>query len=154
MASQNKEKNSKTTVIIAVSVIAVVIIGIVVLVVSTRDPQFTAESKDAFAQCITENGAVMYGAYWCSHCKATKDNFGSSFQYINYVECDPLCLPDENGQLEVYCQGYEGQPDLCTQLGIEGYDTWIFEDGSRLFSEPTFEELAQKTGCEGVLVEA
>jgi hypothetical protein len=42
---------------------------------------------DAFAQCLTDKGAVMYGAEWCSHCKAQKAAFGDSFRLIKYVEC-------------------------------------------------------------------
>jgi len=30
---------------------------------------------------------------------------------------------------------------------IEGYDTWIFEDGSRLMGEPSFESMSEKSGC-------
>jgi len=62
--------------------------------------------KDAFAKCLTEKGFTMYGAEWCSHCKAEKAMFGSSFKYINYVEC-----PDNL--------------QLCIDKGIAGYPTWI-----------------------------
>ena len=42
---------------------------------------------DAFAQCVAEKQAKMYGLYWCTHCAEQKEMFGSSFQYIPYVEC-------------------------------------------------------------------
>lgn len=61
--------------------------------------------KDAFAKCLTEKGWTMYGAEWCSHCKAQKALFGDSFQYIKYVEC-----PDNT--------------ELCVAEGINGYPTW------------------------------
>src|ERR1700756_4791741 len=42
---------------------------------------------DDFARCISAKGAKMYGAFWCPHCEEQKEQFGSSFQYVNYVEC-------------------------------------------------------------------
>jgi len=65
--------------------------------------------KDAFAKCLTEKGWAMYGAAWCSHCQAQKALFGTSFQYIKYVEC-----PDN--------------VQLCTDKGVNGYPTWIVEN--------------------------
>ena len=38
---------------------------------------------DSFAQCLTDNGAVMYGTYWCSYCNAQKGDFGDAFIYFN-----------------------------------------------------------------------
>lgn len=95
--------------------------------------RYSTESVDAFATCLTDAGAVMYGAFWCPHCARTKQNFGSSFKHIEYVECDP------NGDNE--------QSELCIEKEIEGYDTWEFSDGSRVVGEPSFEVLAEKTGC-------
>ena len=86
-----------------------------------------------FAKCITEKGAVEYGAFWCQHCAKVKAQFGDAFQYVNYVECD--------------AKGPNPQPELCIEKGIEAYATFIFADGSRLVGEPTMEELSQKTGC-------
>lgn len=64
--------------------------------------------KNAFAKCLTDKGWVMYGAAWCSHCKTQKELFGSSFQYIKYVEC-----PDNT--------------QLCLDKGVNGFPTWIIE---------------------------
>jgi hypothetical protein len=63
---------------------------------------------DSFAKCVTEKGFVLYGAESCSHCKAQKELFGESFQYIKYVEC-----PDNI--------------QFCLDKGINGYPTWIAE---------------------------
>ncbi len=92
------------------------------------------EKIDNFATCLTTNNVTMYGAFWCPHCARTKKRFGESFRYITYVECDP--------------RGEKEQSELCIQKGIDKYDTWEFTDGSRLVSEPTFEQLAEKSGCE------
>ncbi len=89
---------------------------------------------DTFAQCLTENGAKFYGAYWCPHCQNQKTMFGESVKYITYIEC---ALPNERGQT----------PE-CTDAGIEAYPTWTFADGTRKSGELTLAYLAEKTGCQ------
>lgn len=109
------------------------LIGAAVLVLIIYFVFFSASSQyDAFAQCLTDRGATFYGAWWCPHCKEQKDLFGSSTRYLNYVECS---APDGNTQYPV-----------CSNLGIQGYPTWIFSDGSR-GDQMTLEELSQRTGC-------
>ncbi|NOY15215.1 MAG: hypothetical protein GXP43_03285 [bacterium] len=93
----------------------------------------TPSSYDSLAQCLTQKGAKMYGAYWCPHCKEQKKMFGSSFKYINYIEC---ASPGSNIQKAE-----------CKKAGIKGYPTWEFNDGSRLTGKLDFDTLAQKTGC-------
>lgn len=90
---------------------------------------------ETFAKCITEKGAVMYGAFWCPHCARVKKAFGEAFRYVNYVECDP--------------RGDNEQSLLCIDKGIENYATFEFngDASTRLVGEPTFEELSAKTGC-------
>jgi len=88
---------------------------------------------DDFAQCITDNGAVFYGAFWCPHCTNQKEMFGSSMSNVAYVEC---ATPDGKGQTQV-----------CQDADIKGYPTWEFSDGSRLSGEVPLQTLAEKTGC-------
>ena len=88
---------------------------------------------DDFAKCISEKKAIIYGAYWCPHCADQKKMFGSSFQYVNYVECDP--------------RGKNAQPQTCTANGIKGYPTWII-NGEIFPSVQELEQLAATTGCE------
>ncbi len=83
---------------------------------------------DAFAQCLKEKGITMYGAAWCPHCQREKRLFGSSFQYVPYVEC-----PDN--------------PQLCTEKGVTGYPTWIFPDGRRFAGEQGLQKLSAESGC-------
>lgn len=90
---------------------------------------------DALARCLTEKGVKMYGAFWCPHCVSQKKDFGSSWQYINYIECS---LPDG-----------KTQTGECREAGIDGYPTWEFADGSRIGGQINPEDLAQKTDCEG-----
>jgi hypothetical protein len=65
------------------------------------------------AEHLTATGAKMYGAYWCPHCGAQKAYFSGVADQLPYVECD--------------AQGLNAQPDLCAQMGIEVYPTWIIE---------------------------
>lgn len=93
----------------------------------------TAPGKyDDVAKCITENGATFYGAFWCSACAKEKQILGKSLKYIDYQECS---LPDKR------------QNQMCNDLNISGYPTWIFADGSRVKAVLTIEALATKTGC-------
>ena len=90
------------------------------------------KNYDVFAQCLTERGAVMYGAESCSHCKEQKEILGSSFKYIKYVECP------ENTK-------------LCLDKGIEGYPTWLFGTSTKKVEgfdkNTTMQELSDATGC-------
>lgn len=88
----------------------------------------------AFAQCLSDQEIVMYGAFWCPHCADQKDLFGKeSFEWINYVECDPR---DE-----------AGQPELCLEKDIQSYPTWIHPDGRRWEGTQTLETLSEISEC-------
>ncbi len=95
-------------------------------------PGYSAKNYDSFAQCLTEKGAAMYGAYWCNHCAAQKEMFGKSFKYINYIECDS--------------RGENAKPELCEQAAITGYPTWII-DRKQYKGVQQFETLASITNC-------
>jgi len=87
---------------------------------------------DNFAKCLTQNGATLYGAYWCPHCVNQKNLFGSSLKYINYVECDS--------------QGENAKPELCKQNNIAGYPTWII-NGTHYEGEQSLQQLSSLIGC-------
>ncbi len=88
---------------------------------------------DAFAQCLSDKGVKMYGAWWCPHCQAQKKLFGTAFKKINYVECSP--------------GGTKTMSAVCKADGIEGYPTWVFADKTRASGEQSFADLSLKTGC-------
>jgi len=92
---------------------------------------------DQLAQCLTDKGTKMYGAYWCTHCQSQKRLFGKSFSKIKYVECK---LPGEQEQTRE-----------CKDAGINSYPTWEFGDGSRLEGQISLEILAEKSNCKGVM---
>jgi hypothetical protein len=121
--------------IVIVSVAALVIVGSGVLWYYQSYPPTPTDTGvppvgplDAFAKCLAAKGVTMYGAEWCTHCKAEKKRFGSSFQYVPYVEC-----PDN--------------PKLCVDKGVEGYPTWILGDGTKLEGEQGLEKLSQVSSC-------
>ncbi len=119
---------------IFVSVVVLLILGTVASVLIQSDSAPTGPGKyDTFATCLKDKGAIFYGAFWCTHCQATKKMFGSSEKLLPYVECSTA---DGNGQMQV-----------CKDKNITGYPTWEFADGSRLSGELSFEQLALKTSC-------
>jgi hypothetical protein len=118
------------------------IVGIIVIVIAilavfgfnmTGQVVAATGKYDSFAQCLSQSGVKMYGAYWCPHCNEQKSMFGSSWQYVNYVECS--------------LANRAGETPACTQAGITAYPTWEFQDGSRVEGALTLEELSTRSGC-------
>ncbi|MEO0769034.1 MAG: hypothetical protein AAFY72_06315 [Cyanobacteria bacterium J06649_4] len=91
------------------------------------------------ADHLTESGAKMYGAYWCPHCATQKEYFGGAVSRIPYVECDP--------------EGFDAQPELCQEMGIDVYPTWIIED-EYYFGSQALGKLAKLSGFEGESADA
>lgn len=88
---------------------------------------------DEFAKCINDKKFTMYGAYSCSHCKAEKARFGTSFQFVPYVECTK-------------------ETKLCESKGVRGYPTWIDEStasssSKRFEGELGLEKISEITSC-------
>lgn len=110
-------------------VIAILIVGFVFYLNIVRQPG----KHDSLAQCLRNNGAVFYGAFWCPHCQNQKALFGKSAKLLPYMECSTA-----DGQ---------NQTQFCKDKNIEGYPTWEFSDGSRETGELTLVRLAKKTGC-------
>ena len=95
-----------------------------------------AADLDSFAQCLTEKGAKLYGAWWCPHSQSQKEMFGDSFQYINYIECE-----EDPGQSR------GEMTEECRQAEIAGFPTWEFADGQKQPGETSLERLSQLSGC-------
>ncbi len=87
---------------------------------------------DNFAKCLSEKGAIMYGTDWCVFCKEQKNMFGSSFGFINYVNCDPY----NNKQ----------QIEKCKKEGIKVYPTWKIKEKVLEGVQP-LDVLADITNC-------
>ena len=108
---------------------------VALLIVGAVAYYYTTPGKyDEFAKCLSEKQVVMYGAFWCPHCKEQKAEFGKSFEYVPYVEC---AAPDNPN----------AQVAACRDAGVNSYPTWQFSDGTQQSGKLALEHLAQKTGC-------
>jgi hypothetical protein len=87
----------------------------------------SSTNYDSFAQCLTEKGAIMYGTDWCGYCNQQKGAFGSSFQYVDFVDCD-------------------NDMGACSQANIGSYPTWVI-NGNQYRGEQSLSRLAYLTGC-------
>lgn len=114
---------------IFILIIIILVLGTTTLAFfNSANPSADNNKYDAFAQCLASKDLTMYGAVWCSHCRAEKARFGNSFKYVPYVECT------EN-------------PNLCVEKGIEGYPTWIDGNGVKYVGEQGLEKLSEISSC-------
>lgn len=121
---QNYMKNNKTAIVIlGIAVVIVAMIGIYYY----RTGNVPNGQYDNFAKCLALKSAVMYGAYWCPHCQNEKKAFGSSFQYVKYVEC-----------------GYDSS--ACVAKGVEAFPTW-FVGNQKYVGEQGIDGLSRISGC-------
>ena len=109
------------------------LVGLLLLVCAVQPACSSDKKLDSFAKCLTEKKATVYGVPWCPHCADQKDLFGTSFQYVNYVDC---AVP-----------GTRTETEQCKALNIKHTPTWIFGDGSRLEGTLQLDKLSQQTGC-------
>lgn len=119
---------NKNTLSVIIFIAVIILLATGLIYVSRPDSPYKRDTLDAFAQCLASKKITMYGAEWCSHCKAEKARFGSSFKYVPYVECP------ENQK-------------LCLDKGVKGYPTWITESGEKYAGEQGLEKLAEITSC-------
>ena len=86
------------------------------------------------ASCISDSGAIFYGAHWCPVCREQKEHFDGYSYLLPYVEC------------------YDGPKDdginaECTKADIKSFPTWVLPNGSVETGAQTPEALAVATGC-------
>ena len=86
------------------------------------------------ASCISDSGAIFYGAHWCPVCRKQKEHFDGYSYLLPYVECFDGDKSD-------------GTNARCKDEGIESFPTWKFPDGSVKTGAQTPEALAAATGC-------
>jgi hypothetical protein len=87
---------------------------------------------DKFAHCLSDKNAVVYGLFWCPHCKEQEESFQSAFQFVHYEECG---TPEHTEQKR------------CNDLGLKFFPTWQFADGDRHEGLMPLADLSKKTGC-------
>lgn len=99
-------------------------------------PTLRAEGADqpavvdptTLANCLTERGFKIYGTENCPNCKLQKEQFGSSFAYINYIDCDL-------------------QPAVCQAANIRGYPVWENSAGQQFPGAKRLPDLARISNC-------
>ncbi len=114
-----KSKNKKKIILISIiSVIFVLIAGgIAFSYINSKKPG----PLDDLAKCLTEKGAVMYGASWCKFTAAQKGMFGNSMRFVNYK-------------------------DFSENTDVSTTPTW-FINGQKYEKVQSFDRLAAVTGC-------
>lgn len=116
--SEKPKINKKILVISIVSVIVVLIAaGIGYSYINSKKPG----PLDDFAQCLTDKGAVMYGASWCKYTDGQKAMFGNSIRFIDYRD-------------------YSEKPE------VKITPTW-FIDGQKYENAQSLDKLALVSGC-------
>lgn len=103
------------------------LLGVLVITLTFAGCSNKSSEYDSFAQCLTEKGAVIYGTQWCSYCQSQKEMFGSSFEYINYVDCD-------------------FERSKCDKAGVRTYPTWQI-NGELYTGQQTMYKLASLAKC-------
>ncbi len=109
-------------------IIAIFILIILLIYNPFKSKTSEAGQYDVFAKCLTESGIKMYGTEWCPHCKNQKKLFGSSFEFVDYIDCDK-------------------NKEICLIEEIQGYPTWKL-NGESYTGEQSLEALAQISKCE------
>ncbi len=92
-----------------------------------REP--AAGEYDSLAKCITAKGISMAGTETCPHCKEQKKTLGTSFEYIDYHNCDV-------------------EPNWCNSKKVMYYPSWILANGKVVSGTQSIEQLKELTGCE------
>jgi hypothetical protein len=134
MAKSDKQKSkeeikAETRTTIAIAAIVVIVFACAYYFARIRG----ATRYDAFAQCLTEKQAKMYGLYWCTHCAEQKEMFGASFKHVNYIECG--------------IKGSKDEEPACKAAAVKNFPTWEFSDGSRKEGTQPLLVLSRQTGC-------
>lgn len=128
----NKKPGAQWELIQKIFLIAVVsAVGLKILLGENTNGLFSAaesgNAKDSFAKCLNDKGVIMYGVDTCEYCQIQKKMFGSSFEKINYVNCD-----------------FDKQ--ICAEKQITAYPVWQIND--KLFPGiETLDQLANATNC-------
>lgn len=99
-----------------------------VAVDNSGEVEVDLEYTTRLANCMTENGTIMYGTARCDHCQRQKALFGDAFANATYIDCD------EDRQ-------------SCLDAWVRGFPTWIDGEGSSFPGTQTLERLAAISGC-------
>ena len=114
--STSSKKSKVPYILASIGILVVLIVGYGIYTLAKPGPY------DDFAKCLTEKGAVIYGAIdWCTYTQGQKAMFGTSFKYLNYKDYKEL-------------------------NGIKKTPTWVI-NGVWYENVQSFDKLAAATGC-------
>ena len=117
-AVQKPKNNKKILIVSIISIVFILIFGgIGYGYLNTLKPA----PLDDFAQCLSEKGAIMYGATFCKYTHAQKAMFGNSMRFID-------------------------ERDFTEDPNIDITPTWLI-NGEYYENVLSFDRLAQLTGC-------
>lgn len=125
--NKHEKNHSKKYRYLALGGIVVVLVGLFVWYKATPGPY------DNLANCLKDQGALFYGAFWCPACQQQKQLFSKSANLLPYQECS---TPDGKGTLPV-----------CIEAEITTYPTWVFTDGTKLQGVQQPGRLAELASC-------
>ena len=107
----------------------IIIIGMIVYIIweyGRSEPKI--DDKD-LALCLKRKGVKFYGASYCKYCTRQKEMFGDSAKDLPYIECENPKNPE------------------CEQQNIDGYPTWVFQNGKKVSGLLNMEELKEYSEC-------
>ena len=119
---------SKTSTIVWIAVILILFGG-----AFAAGRYYKGHKYDSFAKCLSSKQAKMYGLFWCPHCADQKRMFGTSFEYVPYVECA--------------IRGSKEMAPECKAAGVKLFPSWQFGAEPPKEGVLSLEELSQKSGC-------
>ena len=118
--------------------IFIILIISLLFIAGCSSVNYTKESLDKLANCLSEKNVKEYGAFWCPNCAKQKKMFGPSYSIVEekgvYVECD--------------ARGKNAQSQLCLDKNVQKYPDWEFSDGTRIVGVQELETIAEKAGCD------
>mmetsp|Transcript_41579 Transcript_41579/g.48496 ORF Transcript_41579/g.48496 Transcript_41579/m.48496 type:complete len:266 (+) Transcript_41579:89-886(+) len=107
--------------------------------IPARVTRHSTDQAILLSEYLKSKGSVMYGAFWCPHCRNQREIWGrEAWDNIGYVECSS--------------KGYKGEPNLCALKNVDGFPTWSFgkeskENGDNLVGgEMPLEQIAKLSG--------
>ena len=121
-------------IVIALLVCVIIAVGIFLQVSQSRKDAPKLAESESLAQCLVDNNAIFYGAFWCPACAEQKALFGSAAKKLPYVEC---ASRDNNSE----------QLPVCVEENIKTYPTWKFANGMQCTGVLSEIVLAAQAGC-------
>ena len=131
-ASQRRRQESATK-LSTKKILFYALIPLVFVAAFVSGRYYKNHKYDAFAKCLASKQAKMYGLFWCPHCADQKRMFGTSFEYVPYVECA--------------IRGSRELAPECKAAGVKLFPSWQFGGAAPKEGVLSLDELSQKSGC-------